>query len=156
LIDSQFPNGNHGHANPASIPSEKNMKRLFAICLFCTVASAHAAQADLSRASTQIGAASAIVVLGSLSTLAASGLVVVASVETLGDGALLVLQGAADAGKVSIRLGAQAARDLSLAAGTVVSVVAVSTGHALMLAGKVIAYIPNEVGAALLHHSAVH
>lgn len=131
------------------------MKRLLSICLFCAVASAHAGLSDLSRASGNVGAASAMVVLGSLSTLTASGEVIVASVETLGEGALVVLQGASKAGEVSIRLGAQAARDLSLAAGTVVGVVAVSTGHALVLAGKVIAYIPNEVGASLLHHSTV-
>ena len=37
--------------------------------------------------------------------------------------------------------------------GTSVEVVTASTGHVLVLAGKAIAFIPNEVGKALLHHS---
>ena len=40
-----------------------------------------------------------------------------------------------------------------LAAGTAVTVVAVSTGHMLMLSGKAIAYVPNAAGNAILHHS---
>ena len=42
---------------------------------------------------------------------------------------------------------------LSLMAGTVVKVVAVSTGHMLVLSGKAIAYVPNAAGNAILHHS---
>jgi hypothetical protein len=30
-----------------------------------------------------------------------------------------------------------------------------SAGHALVVSGKVIAFIPNELGKALLHHSQV-
>ena len=44
---------------------------------------------------------------------------------------------------------------LSLAAGAVVNVVALSTGHMLVMSGKAIAFIPNELGKALLHHSKV-
>lgn len=132
------------------------MKRLLAICLFCAASgAAFGASSELSRASEDLGAASAVVVGGSLSMLAASGQVVVASVEAAGEGSLVVLKGSADAGQASLRLSAQAARGLSLAAGTTVSVVALSTGYALVLAGKAIAYIPNEIGKSLLHHAPV-
>ena len=135
------------------------MKRLMSIYLLCAASTfslaSHAANSELSRASENVAGASGIVLLGSMSMLAASAQVVVESVETVGEGSVVVLKGASDAGAASIRLTGQVARDLSLAAGTVVSVVAVSTGHALVLSGKIIAYIPNEIGKSLLHHSTV-
>ncbi|MFM9436571.1 phage-related tail protein [Janthinobacterium sp. CG_23.3] len=132
------------------------MKRLVSICLLCAAAaSAHAGNSELSTASENVGMASGIVLLGSMSLLAASGYVVVEGVEAVADGSVVVLKGAANAGAASIKLTGEAARGLSLAAGTVVSVVAVSTGHALVLSGKIIAYVPNEIGKSLLHHSTV-
>jgi len=38
----------------------------------------------------------------------------------------------------------------------VVEVVAMSAGQALVASGKVLAFIPNESGKALLHHSKVN
>ncbi|MEC5159577.1 MULTISPECIES: hypothetical protein [unclassified Janthinobacterium] len=132
------------------------MKRLVSICLLCAAAaSAHAGNSELSTASENVGMASGIVLLGSMSLLAASGYVFVEGVEAVADGSVVVLKGAANAGAASIKLTGEAARGLSLAAGTVVSVVAVSTGHALVLSGKIIAYVPNEIGKSLLHHSTV-
>ena len=110
---------------------------------------------NLSRGSEALSEGSAVVVGGTLSMLAGSGAVVVASVETVGEGMVVVLKGASEAGGASIRMSAKAAEGLSLAAGTVVSVVALSTGHMLVLSGKAIAFIPNEVGKALIHHSKV-
>jgi hypothetical protein len=34
-------------------------------------------------------------------------------------------------------------------------VTAISTGYVLVMSGKALAFIPNEVGQALLHHSRV-
>ena len=36
-----------------------------------------------------------------------------------------------------------------------VTVTAISTGYVLVMSGKAIAFIPNEVGQALIHHSRV-
>ena len=36
--------------------------------------------------------------------------------------------------------------------GTVVTVSAVGAGTVLSVAGRAIAFVPNEIGAALLHH----
>ena len=71
------------------------------------------------------------------------------------DGSVVVLKGLSDATGASITLSGQAARGLSVAVGTVVGVVAISTGHILVLSGKAIAFIPNEIGKSLLHHSEV-
>jgi len=137
------------------------MKRLLPLCLSLSIVLAMsgnaqaAASENMSKGSQNLSQGSAVVVGGSLSMLVASGQVVVASVETVGEGIVIVLKGASEAGGASIQLSAQAAKGLSLAAGTVVNVVALSTGHMLVMSGKAIAFIPNELGKALLHHSKV-
>ena len=140
------------------------MKRLLPLCLSLSLLTlsagapglVHAAASEnLSNGSQNLSQGSAVVVAGSMSMLVASGQVVVASVETVGEGIVIVLKGASEAGGASIQMSAQAAKGLSLAAGTVVNVVALSTGHMLVMSGKAIAFIPNELGKALLHHSKV-
>jgi hypothetical protein len=121
-------------------------------------APAHAAPnggSQLSNASEALSAAAGIVVLGSLSAVAASGYVVVASVETVADGLTVVLKGASDGVAASVELSGAAAAGLSGAVGKAVTVTATSTGHVLVMSGRVLAFIPNETGKALLHHSRV-
>ncbi|SFU77697.1 hypothetical protein [Pseudoduganella namucuonensis] len=135
------------------------MKRLLLISLLTaafTVNSASAAgDSTPSRASEHLSAAAGFVVIGSLSAVAVSGVVVVESVETVADGVVVVLKGASNAATASVKLGAKAAESLSRAVGTAVMVTAVSTGFVLVMSGKAIAFIPNEIGTALLHHSRV-
>lgn len=131
------------------------MKRLVFAALLglacsATHAAGHAGQSELSNASANL---SGVVVGGSLLTLAATGSVVVASVRTVGDGLEVVLEGAADASRATVRLSGRAAAGVSLAAGTALEVVTASTGYVLVMSGKAIAFLPNEAGKALLHHS---
>lgn len=109
----------------------------------------------LSSASEGSAAGSALVVLGSMSMVAGSGYVVVKSVEVVADGVVIVLKGASEATTASIKLTGKAAQGLSLAAGTVLTVSTQTTGHLLVASGKAIAFVPNEIGLALLHHSSV-
>ena len=136
------------------------MKQLFATALLCAATLAPLAQAansDTTNASDHASMASAIVLVGSMSLLAAAGEVVVDTVEDVADGSVLVLKsaakGASSAATASVKLSRKAAQGLGLAAGTVLDVVAVSTGHVLVLSGKTIAYLPNAAGQAILHHS---
>ncbi|MES2934237.1 MAG: hypothetical protein V4805_12215 [Pseudomonadota bacterium] len=108
-----------------------------------------------SEASQDLSMISAVVVGGTLSMVVASGIVVVESVESVADGVVVVLKGASEATTASIKLTGKAAKGLSVAAGTVVDVTVMATGSMLTAAGKAVAYIPNEVGAALMHHSKV-
>lgn len=135
------------------------MKRLLLTCLLChalVLPAARAADSTLSRASQDLGAASGLLVAGSLSAVAGSGELVVGSVEAAGDGVVIVLRGVSNAvdasATASLRVSGEVARQISAAGAGALTVVAVSTGYALVLAGQVIAYIPNEVGQALLHH----
>jgi hypothetical protein len=110
---------------------------------------------NLSNASQLVTEGSATLVYGSLSAVAASGTIVVESVEVAGDASLVVLAGVAGAAKATVRLSGQAAREASLAAGASVNVLVTSTGALLVAGGKVLAFIPNEIGKTLIHHARV-
>lgn len=144
-------------------PESVIMKNLFPalmLCLACAAppaASAHDEQGStaLSNASGLIAEGSATVVGGSLSAVAASGTVVVESVQVVGDASIVVLKGASNAAGATLRLSSDVVAGASLVAGGSVVLVAVSTGYVLVAAGQVLAFVPNEIGRALLHHTRV-
>ncbi len=117
--------------------------------------------ADPVAASTRASAASllapsvagGVLVSGTLGALQLSGEAVVASVATVADGTIVVLRGASDAGAATIRLAGDASVATGLAVGTAVRVVATGTGCALIVAGRMIALIPDAAGRALVHQS---
>lgn len=133
------------------------MKTVAALLLACTAFSAQAAHpqsgSEVSQASNLVAGGSALVVGGSLASVAGAGLVVVGSVTVVGESVIIVLEGASAAASVTLKLSGQALQGVSLAAGTAVSVVMLATGTMLVCAGKVIAFIPNEAGKALIHQS---
>lgn len=129
-------------------------------CLACSVtpqvqASEDQAASALSDASSLVAQGSATVLYGSLSAVAASGAVVIESVQLAGDASMVVLAGASGAASATLRLSGKAIEGASLVAGASVMVMAVSTGYVLVAAGQVIAFVPNEIGRSLLHHSRV-
>lgn len=109
----------------------------------------------LSNASGVIANGSARMVAGTLESVAGAGSLVVASVETVGDASVVLLKAAGKASTASVALSGRAARDASLVVGASVEMVALSTGYLLVTAGRVIAFIPNEMGKALLHSSRI-
>jgi hypothetical protein len=136
----------------AHVNQGATMKRLLLATLF-GLSCASASAADASAPSKAISEVTGSVVLGSIAVVGVTGSVVVDSVTAVGDGIDVVLDGAGQASRATVHLSGEAARGLSIVAGTVLQVVAMSAGHALVLSGKVIAFIPNEVGQALLHHA---
>lgn len=137
------------------------MQRLsLALVFSLTVLTANAdpalqGSAHLSNASSVIANGSAKVVGGALDSVAGAGSLVVASVETVGDGSVIVLKTAGKASAATVALSGRAARDASLVVGASVEMVALSSGYLLVAAGRVLAFIPNEVGKALLHSSRI-
>lgn len=87
--------------------------------------------------------------------LSAGAMLTVVAVEASAEGAVWVLERASDGAQASVTLSAQAAGGLSVAAGTAVVVTAFSAGWVLSAAGQAIAYIPNEIGKALLYSERV-
>jgi hypothetical protein len=125
-----------------------------AALLTLNLASARA-QSELSAVSALSALPIAVSIAAPVMILSAGAALTVVAVEASATGAVWVLERASDGARASVRLGAQAAGALSLAAGTVVVVTAVSTGWVLSTASQAIAFIPNEIGAALLYNERV-
>ena len=106
-----------------------------------------------STASEMSAFASVIVVLGSVEALGSAGTAVVESVEKVGDTITVVFKGASNASRTTVRGSSAVLGTTSLAVGTAVNVVTMSTGFALVSAGQVLAFFPNEAGKALMHQS---
>ena len=119
-----------------------------------------ASAADLSSASAQssraVSMVSVAVVGGTVVAIADGSKFVITSVEELGDGVVYFLKDFSTNATLSIKTSARAsqkgAEAASAAVGKTVTVVADASGHALIASGKVIAYIPNEIGKSLLHN----
>jgi hypothetical protein len=94
----------------------------------------------------------AVSVAAPVMILSGGVMLTVVAVEASAEGTVWVLERSSDGARASVTLAAAAAGGLSVAAGTAVVVTAFSAGWVLSAAGKAIAYIPNEIGAALLHN----
>ena len=114
-----------------------------------------AAQAQSIEASMLSTLPIAVSVAAPVMVLSAGAVLTVVAVETSATGAVWVLERASDGARSSLRLSAQAVGGLSVMAGTAVLVTAMSTGWVLSAAGAAIAFIPNEIGAALLYNERV-
>ena len=125
-----------------------------AALLTLNLASARA-QSELSAVSALSALPIAVSIAAPVMILSAGATLTVVAVEASATGAIWVLERASDGARASVRLGAQAAGALSVATGTVVVVTAVSAGWVLSTASQAIAFIPNEIGAALLYNERV-
>ena len=119
----------------------------------CTL-SAHA-QSALSEASALSMLPVAVSVAAPVMILSAGAALTVVAVEATSAGTVWLLERASDGARASVRLAAGAAEGLSVAAGTAVVVTAISTGWVLSAASQAIAFVPNEIGAALLYNKRV-
>ena len=85
--------------------------------------------------------------------LAASGAVlIVKSVEVSERGTICVLERASDGATATIEIAGRAAERLMLRTGQAVQISVVSAGAVLSIAGAAIAFVPSELGRALLHN----
>lgn len=118
---------------------------------------APAARADsmLSEASALSMLPVAVSVMAPVAIVSTGAALSVVAVESVAGGTIWVLERASDGARASVRLAGQA----SAAVGTAVVVTAVSTGWVLSAAAeagsRALAFIPNEIGAALLYNERV-
>lgn len=113
------------------------------------------AQSEASALSALSALPIAVSVAAPVMILSAGVTLTVVAVEASAIGAIWVLERASDGARATVKLSAQAAGGLSVAAGTAVVVTAVSTGWVLSTASRAIAFVPNEIGAALLYNERV-
>ncbi len=136
------------------------MKRLFAHTLIAAAVMAGSlaparAHGDVSGISALSALPIAVSIAAPALLLSGAATMTIVAVEASAEGTVWVLERASDGAHLSVKLGSQVAGGLSLAAGTAVVCTAMSTGWVLSTAGKAIAFIPNEIGAALLYNERV-
>ncbi|MBL8359516.1 MAG: hypothetical protein JNN18_03410 [Rubrivivax sp.] len=117
------------------------------------------ARAHRDTAASELSAASllpvAVSVAAPVAILASGAALTVVAVEGVSGATVWVLERASDGARASLTLSGGLAAGVSVAAGTGVAVSAVGTGWILSAAGQAIAYVPNEIGRALLHNERI-
>lgn len=135
------------------------IRRRFASTAVAALLALNLATANAQSEASALSALSALPIAVSVAApvmiLSAGVTLTVVAVEASATGAVWVLERASDGARATMRLSAQAAGGLSVAAGTAVVVTAVSTGWVLSTASRAIAFVPNEIGAALLYNERV-
>ncbi|MBV8621683.1 MAG: hypothetical protein JOY84_22680 [Curvibacter sp.] len=102
-------------------------------------------------ASTAVGASVAVP-----AALSVGGAVLtVKAVESTAQGTVYLLERASDGVQVSVEVSGRTAKAVSVGVGTAVSCAVIGAGVVLSAAGEVLAFIPNELGRALLHNERV-
>lgn len=144
------------------------MKALLATTALLLALNQHAAaHGGPSEASATLSVAPVALSVGALSAggvalsaipaglLSAGTVLTVVSVEAVGDTTVWVLERASDGVRLSLRTAGRLAQGAVVSTGIAVTVSVVATGTVLSAAGQVIAFIPNEIGQALLHNERV-
>jgi hypothetical protein len=138
-----------------------NVKRTIAIltaaaCLSFVGSNAAVAQdstAESTAASQASLAAAGMIIDGSVGIIRAGVQLTVAAVNPLAEASVIVLRDVATGSEVSIRVAGDMAHAASIAVGDTVSVIAEATGASLIVAGRLVAFVPNEVGHALVYQA---
>lgn len=94
----------------------------------------------------------AVSVVAPSAVLAAGVTVTVVAIESTARGTVWVLKRASDGARISVEFLGKVVSGAALSVGTAVVVSVIGTGYVLSVAGEAIAFIPNEIGASLLHN----
>ena len=115
--------------------------------------SAISAVSALPVASVQVvSAVGASAVVASAVLSSAGAVLVVKAVESTARGTVYVLERASDGARVSVEIVGKGLGAASVVAGAVVTTSVIGAGIILSIAGEAIAFIPNELGRALLYN----
>jgi hypothetical protein len=110
----------------------------------------------MSHGSAALSYGSGLLVAGTISALGAAGSLVVTAINAVGEASVVVLRDASTGVEYSVQMSGKALNEASVAVGTVLTVTAISVGVGLYAAGKLVAFVPNEVGRSLLHQTRVN
>jgi hypothetical protein len=102
-----------------------------------------------------VGASAGAVVAVPVAFSTAGAVLVVKGVEASAKGVVYLLERVSDGARASVEVSGKVVSGASTAVGTVVTVSVIGAGVVLSVAGTVIAFIPNEIGKALLHNERV-
>ena len=110
-------------------------------------AAAHDASDASAASALSLSLPVAVAVAAPAALLSGAATLTVVSVQASAQGSIWVLERASDGARASVEF----AGDASQAVGTAVTVSAIGAGFVLSAAGRVVCFIPNEIGRALLH-----
>jgi hypothetical protein len=110
------------------------------------------AHTDLSDASALSLLPVAVSVAAPSTVLVGGAVLTVVAVEASATGTALLLERASDGARETLHFSGHVAQGAVLSIGGAVLVTAVASGWVLSAAGQAIAFIPNEIGRALLYN----
>ena len=87
--------------------------------------------------------------------LAGGAVLTIVSVQASATGTVWVLERASDGARATLHFSGHVAQGAALSVGGAVVVTALASGVVLSAAGNAIAFIPNEMGRALLHNERI-
>lgn len=82
-----------------------------------------------------------------------TALVVVGIGTAVGETVSVIVQNTVDGSKAVIQASAPVVKEIGISTGSAIKAIAGSTGHTLMASGKILAFIPNELGKELVYQS---
>jgi hypothetical protein len=110
------------------------------------------AHGDLSDASALSLLPVAVSVAAPSAVLVGGAVLTVVAVQASATGTVLLLERASDGARATLHFSGHVAQGAVLSVGGAVLVTAVASGWVLSAAGQAIAFIPNEIGRALLYN----
>ena len=130
---------------------------LIAAALSAALMSTARAHADVSEASalSMLPVAVAVSVAAPSMILGAGAVLTVVSIQASAIGTVWVLERASDGARATLHFSGHVAQGAALSIGGAVMVTALASGVVLSAAGNAIAFIPNEIGRALLHNERI-
>jgi hypothetical protein len=113
------------------------------------------AHSEISEASALSMLPVAVSVAAPSALLGAGAVLTVLSVQASATGTVWVLERASDGARATLHFSGHVAQGAMLSVGGAVMVTALASGVVLSAAGHAIAFIPNELGRALLHNERI-
>jgi len=132
---------------------KKRLCYLLAATMLVGTVRAQGFSQSLSAGSNLSAQGSVRILEGSTQVLSGGAQMVIESVKWSGESAVLILRDAPHMAAITLEASVKWVGNTSLAAGESITVIAQSTGYLLTKAGEIIAFIPSEIGAALVHQS---
>jgi len=130
-------------------------KRFVAVVVALCISHTARAHSEVSEASALSTLPVTMSVAAPSMLLAGGAVLTVVAVQASATGTVWVLERASDGARATLHFSGHALQGASLLAGTAVAVTAITSGYVLSAAGQAIAFIPNELGRALLHNERI-
>ncbi len=126
-----------------------------AAALSAALMSSANAHSEVSEASALSLLPVAVSVAAPSMILGAGAVLTVVSIQASATGTVWVLERASDGARATLHFSGHVAQGAALSVGGAVMVTALTSGHVLSAAGNAIAFIPNEIGRALLFNERI-